>query len=114
MLLEFLIMKIILFTLALLTPLAVSAQDWYAEDIPGLVSDEVVPVVPGIPAPPNYYGVANGAYRKGYTVVETERQQFDPYRAATGFMDPFYKQKTIQVVPNDSSGTANQPWVLGK
>jgi hypothetical protein len=70
--------------------------------------------VPDVPAPPNYYGVANGAYRNGYTVVETERQQFDPYRAATGFMDPFYKQKTYQVVPNDSNGAPNQPWILGK
>jgi len=100
--------------LALLVPTVATAQDWYAEDIPGLVPDEVVPVVPGVPAPPNYYGVANGAYRNGYTVTETERTQFDPYRAATGFMDPFYKEKTIQVVPNDDSGTANQPWVLGK
>lgn len=107
-------MKTIIFTLALLTPLTLSAQDWYAEDIPGLVPDEVIPVVPGVPAPPNYYGVANGAYRNGYTVVETERQQFDPYRAATGFMDPFYKQKTYQVVPNDSNGAPNQPWILGK
>ena len=107
-------MRTILFTLALVTPLTVSAQDWYAEDIPGYYADEAIPIVPNVPAPPNYYGVANGAYRNGYTVVETERQQFDPYRAATGFMDPFYKQKTIKVVPNDSNGAPNQPWVLGK
>jgi hypothetical protein len=107
-------MKPIIFTLALLTPLTLSAQDWYTEDIPGLVPDEVIPVVPGVPAPPNYYGVANGTYRNGYTVVETERQQFDPYRAATGFMDPFYKTKTIEVVPNDASGASKQPWILGK
>jgi len=107
-------MKPILFTLALVTPLAVSAQDWYAEDIPGYVAEEVVPVVPGVPAPPNYFGVSNSAYRNGYTVVETERQQFDPYRAATGFMDPYYKQKTIEVVPNDAYGAPNQPWILGK
>jgi hypothetical protein len=102
------------FLLALLVPTVATAQDWYAADIPGFVPDEVVPVVPGVPAPPNYYGLANGTYRNGYTVVETERQQFDPYRAATGFMDPFYKQKTYQVVPNDSKGAPNQPWVLGK
>jgi hypothetical protein len=106
-------MKLVLF-LFLLVPTVGTAQDWYAEDIPDLVPDEVVPVVPGVPAPPNYYGVSNSAYRNGYTVVETERQQFDPYRAATGFMDPFYKQKTYQVVPNDSNGASNQPWILGK
>jgi hypothetical protein len=106
-------MKLILF-LFLLVPTVATAQDWYAEDIHGLIPDEVVPLVPGVPAPPNYYGVANGTYRNGYTVVETERQQFDPYRAATGFMDPFYKQKTYQVVPNDSNGAPNQPWILGK
>jgi len=100
--------------LALLIPTVATAQDWYAEDIPGLVPDEIVPVVPGVPAPPNYYGVANGAYRNGYTVVKTERQQFDPYRAATGFMNPYYKQKTIEVVPNDAYGAPNQPWILGK
>jgi hypothetical protein len=102
------------FLLALLVPTVATAQDWHAEDIPGLVPDEVVPLVPGVPAPPNYYGAANGTYRNGYTVVETERQQFDPYRAATGFMDPYYKQKTIEVVPNDADGAPNRPWILGK
>lgn len=95
-------------------PTIATAQDWYAEDIPGYYADEVIPIVPNVPAPPNYYGVANGAYRNGYTVTETERNQFDPYRAATGFMDPWYKTKTIQVVPNDSSGASKEPWVLGK
>jgi len=100
--------------LSVLIPSVATAQDWRIEDIPGLVPDQVVPVVPGVPAPPNYYGVANGAYRNGYTVVETERQQFDPYRAATGFMDPYYKQKTIEVVPNDAYGAPDRPWILGK
>jgi hypothetical protein len=100
--------------LALLVPTVATAQDWYAEDIPGYVPEEVIPVVPGVPAPPNYYGVSNEAYRNGYTVVETERQQFDPYRAATGFMDPYYKQKTIEVVPNDAYGAPDRPWILGK
>ena len=100
--------------LAVLIPTIATAQDWSIPDMPGVVPDQIVPIVPGVPAPPNYYGVANGAYRNGYTVVETERQQFDPYRAATGFMDPFYKQKTIQVVPNDSSGAPIRPWILGK
>ena len=100
--------------LAVLIPTIATAQDWRIEDIPGIAPDQIVPIVPGVAAPPNYYGLANGAYRNGYTVVETERQQFDPYRAATGIMDPFYKQKTIEVVPNDAYGAPIRPWILGK
>ena len=100
--------------LAVLIPTIATAQDWRIEDMPGVALEQVVPIMPGVPAPPNYYGLANGAYRNGYTVVETERQQFDPYRAATGIMDPFYKQKTIEVVPNDVNGAPIRPWILGK
>jgi len=107
-------MKHLLLAIALLTPITAFAQSWSADDIPGLVPNQVVPVVPNVPAPPNYYGIADGAYRNGYTVVETERQQFDPYRAATGFMDPYYKQKKIEVVPNDAYGAPDRPWILGK
>lgn len=104
----------LLYLVALLIPTIATAQDWYAEDIPGYYPDQVVPIVPDVPAPPNYFGVANGAYRNGYTVTETERTQFDPYRAATGIMDPWYKTKTIQVVPNNANGVAVQPYILGK
>jgi hypothetical protein len=103
-------MKTIIFTLALLTPFTLSAQDWYAEDIPGLVSDEVVPVVPGVPAPPNYYGIANGAYRNGYTVIETETRKYDAYKGATGIIDPWYSEKQYRVVPNDSEGAPIAPF----
>ena len=106
-------MRKLLLTICFIPTIA-TAQDWYADDIPGYYADEAIPIVPNVPAPPNYYGVASGAYRNGYTVTETERTQFDPYRAATGFMDPFYKQKTYQVVPNNSDGAPIQPWVLGK
>jgi len=89
-------------------------QDWAVEDVFGepAGSGELVPVVPGVPPPPNYYGVAGNSYRHGYTEIETETTKVDPYEAATGFMDPFYTERRIQVVPNNSAGQAIAPFRL--
>jgi len=104
---------IITVCLSLLTAHAV-AQEWSAEDVFGAPQylSQPIPVIEGVPAPPNYYGVAGNSYHNGYTVIETETTKIDPFKAATGFMDPTYTERRIQVVPNNSMGQAIVPFRL--
>jgi hypothetical protein len=103
----------ILTSLVFLAPHA-AAQDWSAEDVFGDLAphSQPVPVIPGVPAPPNYYGNSGSSYRNGYTVIETETTKVDPFKAATGFMDPTYTERRIQVVPNNSMGQPIVPFRL--
>ena len=91
-----------LFTIALLTPLAVSAQainPW----IPIMQNPQynvpIVPVVPVVPRqlPPNPWGT-------GYSVVTTTRTKPDLFRQAMGERGATMEETTTQTVPNDAGG----------
>ena len=73
---------------------------------------ESIPLVPGVPPPPNYYGFANNSFKNGYTVIETETRKIDIFKAAAGLEDPHYTERKIQVVPNNSMGQPIVPFRL--
>lgn len=97
-------MKTILFTLALVTPLAVSAQDVDNALILELfrqkyAAQQPIPIVPVVPRqlPPNPWGT-------GYSVVTTTRTKPDLFRQAMGERGATYEETTTQTVPNDAGG----------
>lgn len=106
-------MKLFLMFLAALPGIAL-AQDWSAEDVFGHPNQgaESIPLVPGVPPPPNYYGFANNSFKNGYTVIETETRKIDIFKAAAGLEDPHYTERKIQVVPNNSMGQPIVPFRL--
>jgi len=104
-------MKHLLFTLALLTPVAVSAQPlnpWapnYQVPQYGVPVAPIVPVVPVVPPadlPRNPYGT-------GYSIVTTEKTQPDYIQRYLGDRDATTHTTTTQVVPNNAWGQPIRP-----
>ena len=95
-------MKPLLFTIALLTPFAVSAQT-NNPLIPIMQGSQysvpIVPVVPVVPRqlPPN-------PWNTGYSVVTTTRTKPDLFRQAMGERGATMEETTTQTVPNDAGG----------
>jgi hypothetical protein len=104
-------MKIILFTLALLTPVAVSAQPlnpWapnYQVPQYGVSVAPIVPVVPVVP-PAN---LPRNPYGTGYSIVTTEKTQPDYIQQYLGNRDATTHTTTTQVVPNNAWGQPIRP-----
>jgi hypothetical protein len=98
-------MKPMFFTIALLTPFAVSAQainPWIPIMQNPQYSVPIVPVVPVVPVvprqlPPNPWGT-------GYSVVTTTRTKPDLFRQAMGERGATMEETTTQAVPNDAGG----------
>ena len=95
-------MKILLFTITLLIPFAVSAQTnnpWIPIMQGSQYSVPVAPIVPVVPRqlPPNPWGT-------GYSVVTTTRTKPDLFRQAMGERGATLEETTTQAVPNDAGG----------
>lgn len=104
-------MKTILFTLALLTPIAVSAQPLNPL-LPGYQPPSygvpVAPIVPVVPvAPP--LDLPRNPYGTGYSVVTTERTQPDYIQRYLGDRDATTHTTTTSVVPNNAWGQPIRP-----
>ena len=100
-------MKTILFTLALVTPLAVSAQDVDNALILELfrqkyAAQQPIPIVPVVPVAPRQ--LRPNPWGTGYSVVTTTRTKPDLFRQAAGERGATYEETTTQTVPNDAGG----------
>lgn len=104
-------MKHLLFTLALLTPFAVSAQPlnpWMPNYQPPSYGVPVASIVPVVPvAPPA--DLPRNPYGTGYSVVTTERTQPDYIQRYLGDRDATTHTTTTSIVPNNAWGQPIRP-----
>ena len=110
-------MKSLLFTLALLTPIAASAQT-IDELMRQVLADKqpyyapqpapVVPVVPVVPVyPPGM--MPRNEYGTGYSVVTTQKTQPDYIQRYLGDRDAVTNTTVTSVVPNNAWGQPIRP-----
>ena len=100
-------MKTMLFTLVLLTPLTVSAQDVDNALILELfrqkyAAQQPIPIVPVVPVVPRQ--LPSNPWGTGYSVVTTTRTKPDLFRQAAGERGATYEETITQAVPNDAGG----------